>query len=222
MKKILVFVTLITLAGILLISTRAMASPAVAVIPHHTPDHTPGAQATAKALQGNPGNKEGGNPHGKQANYRGTISAVNATGLDLTLADGSSVSFVLNADTRIKIPTLGKLASVADLKAGMKVNVHSEQDAAKTLTAKIVLVVPGKPTLMHRVGEVTAYHPGVSINIKGTDGILYTYLVTEKTKILPAGRIDLLIVGARVTVIMPRDVTGGTPTASGIVVHPAH
>jgi hypothetical protein len=40
-------------------------------------------------------------------------------------------------------------------------------------------------------------------------------------KILPAERADLLVVGAWVTIISPRDVTQVEPVALGIVVHPA-
>jgi hypothetical protein len=225
MKKKWIFVTLITLIAVFFATAQVMASPAGGGSPFNPPTRTPGAQATVIALQGNShGNPQGngvGKPNGKPINYRGTIGAVDATSLTLTLNDGSSVIFVLNIDTIIRIPTLGKTATGSDLHTGSNVGVHAV-DEAGTLIAKMVLVIPGKPVLMHRVGEVTAYTPGSSITIKATDGNTYTFVITTTTKILPEALVDQLAMGARVTIIMPRDVTGGIPTASGIVIHPAH
>jgi hypothetical protein len=238
MKKIWFLVTILTLFGLFFATTQVFASPPAGVDAKRTPDHTPGAQATKRADEkatqgiGNPqGGGNGGNPHGnnpqnganalgKRVNYQGTIAAVNASSLTLTLSDGTSPVFVLTAGTIIKIPTMGNSGTVADLLVGMKVNVHATQDNAGVLTALIVQVVPGKPALVHRVGTVTDYQPGVSITILAQDGKPYTFLVTAKTKILPPKRAALLAVGARVTVIARRDVTGGPLTAMGIVVHP--
>jgi len=227
MKKTWIFVTLIALIAVLFTTAQVMASPAGAGSPFK-PSHTPGTQATAMATQGSPqgnlqGNAQGnsnGQPNGKPVNNIGTIGAVDSTSLTLDLRDGSSVVFAIDTGTRIKIPTMGKTATVADLLTGMKVGVHAV-DNAGVLTAKIVLVIPGKPVLMHRVGVVTDYQPGVSITIQTADGSLFTYLLTTTTKLLPAALADQLVVGSRVTIIMPRDVTGGSPTAKGIVIHPA-
>jgi hypothetical protein len=130
------------------------------------------------------------------------------------------MTFTMDSNTIIKVPSLGRSATVTNLLPGMKVSVHAVDDAG-VLTAKIVLAIPGKPNLMHRVGVVTEYLPGVSITIQTADESLFTYLITTETKILPAERLGQLIEGAKVTVIMSRDVTGGEPTASGIVIHPA-
>ncbi len=219
MKKIWFLVTILTLLGLFFATTQVLASPAALAAPKKTPDHTPGAQATQGAIER--ATQGVGKPNGKHVNYRGTIAAVDVSSLTLTLKDGSSLTFILNSDTRIKIPTLGRAATAADLLAGMQVNVNATQDNAGVLTARIVLVVPGKPTLTHRVGIVTVYTAGSSISIQAKDGNIYTFLLTAETKILPAELADQLVVGARVTVIAPRDVAGGTQTATGIVVHPA-
>jgi len=49
----------------------------------------------------------------------------------------------------------------------------------------------------------------------------FTFLLTDSTKILPADQLDQLQVGVLVTIICPRDVTGGPLTANGIVIHTA-
>ncbi len=91
---------------------------------------------------------------------------------------------------------------------------------ADTWTALYIHVVPGKPEIIHRVGIVTEYEAGVQITILAVDGNSYTFALTADTKILPWHREDLLKVGARVTIISRRDVTGGELTAQGIVIHP--
>jgi hypothetical protein len=230
MKRISVLIVLLTILGLFFTATQVLAGPAESVDAKKTPMHTPGAQATVNAAK-TPGAQataraiqratEGrGKPLGKRVNYKGTISSVDAASLTLTLEDGSFVTFGLTAETRIKIPTLGQSATAANLSAGMQANVHATLDDSGALTADIVLVIPGKPALTHRVGTVTDYQPGISITIQAQDGNPYTFLLTAETKILPAERADQLAVGARVTVIAPRDVAGGTLTASGIVIHP--
>ena len=230
MKKIWFLATLVTLFGLLLANTKALAGSPGMVDARKTPEHTPAPQSTRGAdedpRRGNHENDKkpeqaNHNKHGKHLNFMGEIATVDATSLTITLKDGSSATFILAADTIIKIPKLGHSATSADLLPGMKVNVNTLQDEAGVLTARKVQVIPGKPTPVKRVGTVTDYQPLVSITILAKDGKTYTFLVTPKTKILPPGLADLLIVGARVTIIAPRDVSGGTLTAAGIVVHPA-
>jgi hypothetical protein len=235
MKKTWIFVTLITLVALFFVTATAMASPTGNASQRKTPDHTPGAMATARATEGNGngnnngqgndnGNKSGNgnvNHPGKPSNFTGTISAVDPSSLTLTLGDGSPVTFILTADTRIKIPTLGGSATAADLRVGERVIVRATLQADQSLVASMILLIPGKPVIVHRVGTVTDYQPGVSITIQDRDGALFTFLLTPETKLLPAERASLLAVGVRVTIIAPRDVAYGTLTARGIVIHPA-
>jgi len=219
MKKNWIFVVLATLTVAFFASAQVMAAGPVVNNSAHSPSHTPGVPPTSVATPGVALGKSSSNPHGKPANYRGSINTVDASSLVLTLRDGSSVTFVLDTGTVVKIPTMRGSGSVADLKSGMEVGVHAV-DGSGTLTAKMVLVVPGKPVLMHRVGVVTAYTAGASITIQATDGNTYTYLITSATRLLPSSLASQLAVGSYVTIIMPRDVTGGAATASGIVIHP--
>ena len=83
------------------------------------------------------------------------------------------------------------------------------------------MVIPGKPTKIHRVGVVIAYTPGVSITIQDKNGNEFTFTLTGETKLLPAERAEELAVGSRVTIIAPRDPASGGVTVKGIVIHPA-
>ncbi len=231
MKKIFFFLTLIALAALIFNVSNVTAAAEVA-FNSNKPHKTPGEQATKVATNkvddgnngsnGNNGNAQSTDKPKKQklTNYRGVISAVDGVSLTLDLPNATQMTFVLNEDTGIKVPTLGQSASLADLVVGQNVVVRAFVEADQSLVASQIMVVPGKPVKIHRVGMVTDYQPGVSITIQDKDSNLFTFIVTETTKILPAERADQLAVGVRVTIICPRDVAYGTFTAAGIVVHP--
>lgn len=214
MKKKLLLVLTLALS-LFFVTSQAFASSATTG-PKKTPgppltpgpQKTPGAQATEKA---------GEHGKGKPQNFRGTIAAVDASSLTLTLSDGSSVTFALTSDTRIKIP--GRNGSSASLQVGMQAMVQARDDGSGNLAARAVMAIPGQPTRAHRVGWVTEYAPGVSITIQASDGNAYTFALTADTKILPGG--SEVTVGSRVTIIAPRDPSALGWTAIGIVLHPA-
>jgi hypothetical protein len=52
------------------------------------------------------------------------------------------------------------------------------------------------------------------------DGNPFTFSIAPNLKIVPAHRMDLLKVGAYVTIIAPNNVPGGKHIATGIVIHP--
>lgn len=206
------------------------------------PTQMPGLKATEKAIEqatetsggqddDNPGGKpeDKGKPEGKgkpddkggnKANYRGVVASVGDSNLTITLKDGSSVSFLLNADTRIQIPGL-RDATPGDLSVGGNVMVQAVKGSTDELTARHVVFIPGKPSPVHRVGIVSDYQPGVSITILDKkDNSPSTFTLDAETKILPADRADQLAAGTLVTIISRRDVTGAAPSAFGIVVHP--
>lgn len=217
MKKTWTCITMLVLLALLFGTSNVLASPAT--LPQADPNNTPGAQATQRAIE--KATQGTGNAQGRKVNYQGTITAVDAGSLTITLKDGSTVSLVINAETRIKIPTLGNTASAADLSTGMKVQVQAQQADDGTLTARRVTAIPGKPERSHHVGTVTAYTPAASITILAVDGEEYTFSLDDEVRILPAERADQLVVGARVTIISRRDVTSDARTTEGFVVHPA-
>jgi hypothetical protein len=157
---------------------------------------------------------------GKHEHYKGTIANIDPSSITLTLKDGSSVTIGLSAETRIKVASL-KDATAAAIQTGMMATVQAIRDqSSRALTARMVVVIPGKPTRSHGVGWVTQYS-GASITIQAHDGNSYTFLLSGDTKILPEERAGELAVGSRVTIIAPRDPSSTQPTAKGIVVHPA-
>ncbi len=210
LARILLFATLIFTLFAAASQTLASSSP--------DPKKTPGAKATEKAIEH--ATKQAGKEHGrKNAHFRGQVTSLSAGSLTLALRDGSSVTVGLNAETRLKIPSQ-KDATLASLQPGMDVMVQARLGVDGTLAARTVMVIPGKPSKIHRVGIVTAYSPGTSITIQDKKGQTYTFVLAAGLKILPAERAAELAVGSRVTVIAPRYPGSSAWTARGIVVHP--
>lgn len=206
--------------SLLLVSTMTVYASTDAN-PH--PDKTPGAQATQNAItpHGNGQQNSAAGKDNKPQNYRGTLTAVSADAITLETSDGSSIVFALDAETRVKVPTLGNSSTAENLLTGQNVIVRARQNQEEVLTAISVSVIPGKPQLVHRVGTISAYSAGEQITITDKEGQEFTFLLTDSTKILPADQLDQLQVGVLVTIICPRDVTGGPLTANGIVIHTA-
>src|SRR6266498_889428 len=202
MKIYRVLLFLLVTFALLFASTQAFASSA------NMPNakKTPGAQATAKATEKADKNKQ---PHGKHEHFKGTVTAVDSASLTLTLRDGSSVTIGLSSATQMKFPG-PKDSAPTGIEKGMTVNVQAIRDQSNNLLALRVMVIPGKPSKIHRVGTVTAYTSGASISIQAKDGKTYTFTLSGDTKILPAKRVGQLAVGSFVTIIAPRDVAGGT------------
>ncbi len=228
MKKKFTAISLLVVLAILVTTFSVMADYDTFAA-KKTPQ-APGAHATANAIDKATRQSEKGIPPGQQKTpgikakpeiFRGEISAVAPDSLSITLSDNSTALFLLTADTRVRVPSLGNTASSASLIVGQDVSVRARQDDLGNWAALTVQVIPGKPAIVHHVGTVTEYTPGVSITITDVKGLTFTFAITETTKYLPAERIDQLAVGTRVTIIAPRDVTGGPLTAKGIVIHPA-
>lgn len=221
MKKTLAISSIVLLVALLLSVMQVLAAPA---LDDQKPTNQPGAKATEKAVEKStdePGKGKGSEKeNGKKVHLRGVISTVAGETLTLKLADGTSQAVKVSSSAKVKIPTLGKDASIADLKPEMQVNVQAEMKASG-YEARMVQVIPGKPTKVHHVGVVTAYTAGTSLKVKDKDGVEVIFKLTADTKILPEERAGELKVGARVTVIFPRNLLGGEITAAGVVVHPA-
>ncbi len=218
MKKSHAILAIGLMLGLLFSTASAFAGPAVSTdlakpttSPGGKPPVTPGAKATEKATQGK----------GKRTTYRGAVASVADGSLTLTLADGSSLTFAVSSDTHITVPTLGSGATLSSITPGAQAAVQARQADAGSLTALHIVVAPGKPTIVHRVGVVTAYAAGTSLTLQDKDGNAFSFALTSDTKILPQERASELAVGSRVTIIARRDVTGGPATAQGIVVQPS-
>jgi hypothetical protein len=219
MKPILLAIASLLLLAAVRTEANAVPVPYMHVFAGHD-TKTPGGKPTKKPDAKPTHEKATQAPKPGKANFSGEVTAVDAGSLTIKTGAGEEIAFALTPATRIKIPTLGKTATAADIRVGVRALVRALKSEDGTLTATDVSVTPGKPLPKHHVGEVTAYDAGVSITIKAHDGNEYTFLITEETKLLPADRADELAVGRRVTIISRRDVTGGPFTAQGIVIHP--
>ncbi|MGB7537314.1 MAG: DUF5666 domain-containing protein [Anaerolineales bacterium] len=157
---------------------------------------------------------------GKAAEFKGTIAAVDAGNLTLTLEDGSNRIFVLTSETKIRIPGFGHDATFADLKVGDGATVRAKKDESGVLVAESIDVEPVQPVLVRYAGTVTDYQAGAGIAIREKNGTLRTFLITSDTKIIfdPKDKSKNLRVGSEVTIAAVRDASGGTPTASEIAV----
>lgn len=232
MKKITLLGAAILLIALMAATTQVLASPLTVTAKGTGNPHDTGASPTADATHGPPA----GNPnpslatpgaeatahaglHGKPEIFRGTIASVNSTSLMLTLDDGSSQTIGLTPDTKIKVP--GPHSAGDTLAMGQHVMVMAFRDSGNNLVARMVVVIPGQPQRVHRVGTVTFYTPGSSITIKSADGSSSTFALTTDTKILPQDQAANLKVGALVTIIAPRVPASTIWTAIGIVVHPS-
>jgi hypothetical protein len=203
------------------VSTQAFASPTTMPGLKGTPDltGTPKTKGPEKATEKASEKNDKQADKGKHKNFKGTVAAYDASNITLTLKDGSSVSIALTGDTRIKFA--GKKDSGAVVEVGMTAMVQALRDENGNLTARSVMVIPGKPVKIHRVGIVTEYIGGSSITIQDKDGNTFTFTVIADTKLLPAERAADLAAGSRVTIIAPRDPASGGVNVTGIVIHPA-
>jgi hypothetical protein len=160
---------------------------------------------------------------GKKFHFQGEVISYSGGELVLVEKDGENVSVTLDADTVIKVAGAKAAAATNAAAAAIQVNDRVVVQAAASgddgYLALRVNVIPQKPVHTHRVGEVTAYAPGVSITVEDKQGTT-TFDLAPDAKILPADRADQLGVGSRVTIICPRDPSGSSLLAIGIVVHP--
>lgn len=146
----------------------------------------------------------------------GTVTGKSGSTFTVSTKQGAVVVTV-TPSTRIHLP--GKRnATLADIAIGDRVAVNGTP-TKDGLTAKQVAVAPGKPTVQHRVGKVTAYTAGSSITIETVQGKSETFAVNGQTVIRnPKG--SGVAVGDRVTIVARREPATDTFTARGIVVHP--
>ena len=164
------------------------------------------------------GREKGDKKKSDRVNIRGEIISVDTAGIVIQPKLSDPVTFIWDETPIIKIPTLAGAATTTDLKAGMNVIVQGFKTETGLVAMK-VLVVPGKPIKIHHVGTVTIYAAGTSITIENKKGETTTFVITAETKIIPEAEAASLAVGSVVTIIAPRDVTGGDLTAKAIVIH---
>lgn len=182
---------------------------------------TPGAQSTEKASErAAESQKDAGEKGGQKQNFKGTLVDLHNSDLTIKLDDGTTRTFTIGSGSKIKVPGGKKAQSPSEIQKGSKVMVQAIT-TTDPMTARHVMIIPGKPATSHHVGTVTEYAAGSKITIQPKKGDPVTFTLTPQTKILPAERAGELAVGSRVTLIYGRNVSGDAPEVRGIVVHPA-
>lgn len=162
------------------------------------------------------GNKPEKHP-GKKYNFKGVVVSFDGSQLVLNTKDGTPVTFTVDENTDIKFS--GPKDGTEKLQENQGAIVQAVKTEKDAYLAVRIHVMPDKPQRIHRVGEVTAYDDRNSITVQDKKGST-TFKIATDVKILPAERAGMLKTGARVTIISPRDPSGGMPVAKGIVIHP--
>jgi hypothetical protein len=220
MKKYPILLILLLSLALLASTTQVFASPALDI---GTPTETPTATATATEIPNMAtqranlnATRQAGKLHGNREHFKGTVSAADATSLTLTLGDGSSVTIGLDAKTRVLFP-LPKGARPGHIRPGDVALVQAVRMSNDSLVALFILVMPSKPSRVHRIGTVTDYVAGVSITVQDRTGATITFAITNATKIMPSDRAGLLAKGLQVTIVAQ----GNSSDAIGIVIFPS-
>jgi len=139
----------------------------------------------------------------------------------LKLSEEEFEEIIVDEATKIRVPTLGKEASLEDIEVGMQVVVQAYRaDGDGILHARHIVVIPSRPIYGHHVGKVTAYDEGVSIAIEDRWENIITFDIVGELKVLPPGA--TVEEGDWVTVISCRDPANDRLIARGVVVHPTN
>jgi hypothetical protein len=216
MKTHRILLVLLLSLTLLAATTQASARPADLQSITDTPTVTPTAPPNAATQLANLNATRQAGKSRKHEIFNGAVSAVDPASMTLSLRDGTSVSIGLSLSTLLRTPGLND-SRPTRLRVGDNVMVLAVRDQNGNLLARFILIIPNQPSKVHRVGIVTEYTAGVSITIQEEDGKTYTFAISGRTVILPADRAGTLGVGARVTIIAPRDGV----MAHGIVVQSA-
>lgn len=159
----------------------------------------------------------------KTVHLRGIVEGDGPDGLSVTLKDGSGVT-LLTAGASIHFPGLGKDETAPALKKGDEITAKATKtDKSGVYQAISINVIPGKPSYKHGAGVVTA------LNVDKTSGAGTITVGGGTFKIKPgytvflpdgASAADITVNVTRVTVVCPRDTTGGALVAKAIVILP--
>ncbi|MEN6408882.1 MAG: DUF5666 domain-containing protein [Anaerolineaceae bacterium] len=217
MKKKMLWVAILVIAS-MMVSTLSVAAAPLSDKGGNPPGKDSTSQKT-KVPQEKGKTDKADKTKNKPMHFKGTVAEAALDHLTLTLADGSTVTVLITAETQLKLHGADGM-TVDQITVGSKAVVTAKAAEDGTYTAVKIMTIPGKPVHFHRVGTVTAYTEGVSITILANDGMEYTFQLTPDAKILPKDRVDKLVVGAKVTIISRRDTANGPLTAQGVVVHP--
>lgn len=120
MKPLAIVVAALLLLSAVWAGTDASSAPLAYFNAGENKPHTPGPKATKPT-------KEKGNPHGKKVTASGVVTAVGDASLTVETKSGETLTFLVTGETTVKIPTLGKDATLADINVGVHALVRASQ-----------------------------------------------------------------------------------------------
>ena len=159
---------------------------------------------------------------GKVKVIRGVVAEDGVKADKIILESGEEI--FVNEKTRYRVPTVGRSASLEDIKPGMRIValVYEKEEGGEIVYyARYIVVIPSRPVYGHHVGKLLEYKEGESITIEDKWGNKVTFEIGDTFKILPAGT-DMEEAEAqhcRVTVITRGHPISGSRIAVGVVVH---
>lgn len=210
-KLVMAFGLAICLMAIMLLVVSAD-TPTPGEQPRGKPATPPGLEKKTPPVEKE---KDDDKVKGRHAVF-GAVTIKRATDFVVTTKQGETAIVSVTKNTRFHIPTQ-KDAGFNDLNIGDSVAINGTP-TKDGLEAKKVGIVPGKPSIQHRVGVVQEYKSGESITIKDVRGETGVFQMTEETEIRnPKG--EGVKVGDRITVVSRRDPSTNKFTARAIVVH---
>ncbi len=125
----------------------------------------------------------GTNPCPARANeVRGAVASVSTDSVTITKADGTAAKLTVNADTKLRIPDTDGSGTVtlADLKAGDKVNAHT---STTDPTIAVSISVKGEYQKGEEVEGVVSAIGATSLTVTKEDGTSATVNVNTETKL---------------------------------------
>jgi hypothetical protein len=160
-------------------------------------------------------------PLAKHHAYVGILINWSEGGFTVTPKKGDAVDIVVNDQTKYKVPGV-KDATINNFKDDDKVAVLAVE-SDEVITALHVVLIPGKPVFVQRVGTIKDYVEDEYITLDGKKGES-TFTVTADTKFISKNGALVPpedIVGQRAVVIAQRVPSEDTFTARTILVFPA-
>src|SRR5512136_949954 len=161
-------------------------------------------------------------PLKKYHSFVGNITSMSDESFVIATKNGG-VTIIVNNETKYKVPGVSNATlenfDVGDRVAILAVEVTTDNGVENV--ALHVILIPGRPIFIHRVGIVESYQAGTSITLKDKKGESSTFVVTNETKILfrkGATNNTEPKVGDRATVIARRDPAADQFTARAIIV----
>lgn len=163
-----------------------------------------------------------GPPLNKHHSFVGNMTSISDDSFVVTTKNGD-VTITVNSETKYKVPGADN-ATLDNFNVGDRVAILAVEvttDSGVENVALHVILIPGRPIYIHRVGTIESYQAGASITLKDRKGETSTFIVTGDTKIVfkkGATNSTEPKVGDRATVIARRDPAADQFTAKAIIV----